>query len=403
MKSYRSLIYFVAAAVLVSAFGIAEADANTARRDSLDGNRLIEDRDDIFQYPQLAVNYANRIGFDYNGADGQGSALMLMGNERLAYGVALHRGDLLRNNLFPYDREGPFLSGFENPLGFQQPGNIIDFFISADLGGGLAGARLSLGRGATDTDPADGDPSSNSQTTFRIDGGYSLSGPLTLDAALNLHFASADEIAGGETQQEGSLFGLGLSTRGYADMGQPFDLGFIADVVFSNRSLTDVTQDPDLKSSNNFFGIQAGAGPVWDIEDEAVVAGYAVLGYQRDSEDPNVDEDAEGGGPQTVNSEVLLPGFQLGADVALNDWLSFRSGAHYLWSINNTAFETPDGDDNDGVSGADGFGWNAGLGAEFGNFRFDGSLQHGFLVNGPNFIGGQQGFLALASAEYEWE
>ncbi|MFP4599418.1 MAG: hypothetical protein ACLFVJ_14260, partial [Persicimonas sp.] len=213
MKSYRSLIYFVAAAVLVSAFGIAEADANTARRDSLDGNRLIEDRDDIFQYPQLTVNYANRIGFDYNGADNQGSALMLMGNEILAYGVALHRGDLLRNNLFPYDREGPFLSGFQNPLGFQQPGNIIDFFIGADVGGGLAGARLSLGRGATDQDPADGDPSSDSQTTVRLDGGYSLSGPLTLDTALNLSFATAEEVAAGETQQEGSMFGVGLSTR----------------------------------------------------------------------------------------------------------------------------------------------------------------------------------------------
>ena len=47
-----------------------------------------------------------------------------------------------------------------------------------------------------------------------------------------------------------------------------------------------------------------------------------------------------------------------------------------------------------------GFAWSAGFGVEIEHFTFDGSFQRGFLINGPNLIGGGSGFLTMASAEY---
>jgi hypothetical protein len=61
--------------------------------------------------------------------------------------------------------------------------------------------------------------------------------------------------------------------------------------------------------------------------------------------------------------------------------------------------------DDTGTSGTSGaFGWNAGLGVVIDDFRFDGSLQHGFVTGGPDFIGGTSpGFLAIASLSYNFD
>jgi hypothetical protein len=50
------------------------------------------------------------------------------------------------------------------------------------------------------------------------------------------------------------------------------------------------------------------------------------------------------------------------------------------------------------------FSWNAGLGVWIDQFRFDGSLQQGFVTGGPNFIGGTSGgFLAIATLSYSFD
>jgi hypothetical protein len=413
MKWSRSFANLAAVVVVLSLVGVAaEADANNARRDSLAGNRLILDRDDIFTYPQLAVNYANRIGFDYGAGQQEGTGLLLMGDERSAFGVAIHR-NYLRTELFPYDIGTAPLQDLTPAFGFQQPGTIVDLIAGFDVGGGLAGVRLSLGRGATSDTPADGDESSSSETLVNLEGGYSILGPLTLDTSLRVLFSTGEQVVAGDTTNEGTLFGIGLSGRGYTDIGQPWELGFLGDLVFSHHTNTTVIDgDDNVDSTTTGFWLQGGAGPVWEIEEQASIAGYGVLGFANIGSDPNANDDDVLG---SSVGQFILPGVHLGADISLTEWLSFRSGAQYMWSVNTTSQETDDGDDTESASGSQGdfsdpgdltspggFGWNAGFGLEVGDFNFDGSLQHGFLLNGPNFIGGGAGFMALASAEYGW-
>lgn len=412
MKSYRSLLHLAVAVVVLSLVGVQDAEA--ARRDSLSGNLLIEDRDDVFIWPQLVVNNTNLVGFEYGPAAGAGNAYMFWGSDTAAMGVAIHRGDLFNPNLFPYgsvpgnpgvgalgDVQGP-LAGV---VGVNS-GTIVDLFAGFDIGGGLAGGRLAIGNGGNSITPADEniDEQSASETFFLLQGGYSLTGPLTLDTALTINFATASQDVGDDSPIEASNFGLGLKARGYADLGQPFELGFLGDVFYNSASI-DRTPAPDgdtTTEDNSIFAIQGGAGPVWEVggeDNDTVIAGYGVLGYASTSNDPDTDNDPN----QTGTSSVILPGFNFAADIELTDWLFFRSGAQYLWTINGTSTETDDGDDETSTRAPGGFGWNAGMGVEVGNFRFDGSFSNNFLTQGPNFIGGGTGFLTMASAEYAWE
>lgn len=407
MKSFRNVIHVAIAVIVLSLAGIQTANATTARRNSLSGNRLIEDREDVFLYPQLAVNYANLVGFDYAPSPDpnnmQGDGLLIMGNERGAFGIALHRGDLFDNGLFPYANGNGALAGAQGPLAGQliPAGTIVDVFGGVDLGGGVLGARLALGNGSTSQEPAQGDASSTSQTFVLLQVGYSMAGPVVLDTSLKFGFATGSQEQGDNTPLDGSDIFLDLGARGYADIGQPFELGFLGGIAFNSQSLDTTVADTTTTSSNSSFGIEAGAGPVWEVggeDNDTTIAAYGVLGYRSSSSDPDTDNDNDA----TGNSAVILPGFNVAADIQVLDWLYFRSGAQYAWAINGTSQETPDGENTTSNHGA-GFGWNAGLGVEAGNFRFDGTLSNNFLLNGPNFIGGGTGFLTTASAQYTWE
>ncbi|QDG50358.1 hypothetical protein FIV42_06310 [Persicimonas caeni] len=416
MKSYRSLIHVAAAVVVLSLVGVQDAEA--ARRDSLSGNLLIEDRDDVFIWPQLTVNNTNLVGFDYGPAANAGNAYLFWGSDTAAMGVAVHRGDLLGNEIFPYggsasgnpglaalgDTTGPLAS----QLGVNS-GTVVDLFAGFDVGGGLAGGRLALGRGAQSTTPADpdADETSASETFVLLQGGYSMTGPMTIDTALSIAFSTGGQDVGDDTPLEGTAFGVGLKARGYADLGQPFELGFLGDVAYNSVSIdtTPIGGDETTTSGQSNFIIQGGAGPVWEVGGEdngTVIAGYGVLSYASASSDADVDDDDV---PASGTSQAILPGFNIASDIELTDWLYFRSGAQYLWVVDGTSQEVP-GEDNDNetsASGPGGFGWNAGIGIEAGNFRFDGSFSNNFLTQGPNFIGGGSGFLTMASAEYAWE
>jgi hypothetical protein len=394
--------------------GIQDADA--ARRASLSGNVLIEDRDDVYLWPQLAVNYSNLAAFEYGPAAAVGNGLLLWGSDTAAFGVAVHRGDLFDNHLFPYNGLNPSgaLGDLADPtvplagtIGVNS-GTIVDLMAGFDVGGGLAGARLSLGNGGVSNTPADPDAAETSSgiTFVKLQGGYSLSNPLTLDTSLSLTYAGGSQDAGDDTPLEGSNFGVGLKVRGYSELGGGLELGFLGDVIFNSTSV-DATPDPDgdtTTASESGFAIQAGAGPVWDLggaDFDTTVAGYGVLGFASTSTDQNTDEDDDASGA----SRLILPGFNLAADIQLLEWLYFRTGAQYLWVIDGTSQETPafDGEVETSTRAPGGFGWTAGFGLEKGNFRFDGTFAENFLTNGPNFIGGGNGFLTMASVEYAWQ
>ena len=72
------------------------------------------------------------------------------------------------------------------------------------------------------------------------------------------------------------------------------------------------------------------------------------------------------------------------------DWLDFRSGASYSYLI-----ATSEGQGKQTTTGrsVDSFGWNAGFGVLLEDLQINGTLSHGFVTGGPQFLGGYSGGL----------
>lgn len=400
MKSLRWLICLAALGGTVVA---STPDAEAARRSSLAGNRLILDKNDVLFFPQLSVNYTNLLSVDMGPGAASGAGLAVLGSETMAFGIGVHRGDIFDSPFFPHAVNHPQLGGPPNllgELGFPTPNTIIDLFAGMEIGPGLVGARLALGTGGGTFDPADRnlDISSESQTFFLANLGFSLTGDFRLDTGLNFVVDTGNIIANGDDIIAATNIQVALGGRGYMPMAQGVDLGFLADVNFSSTTIIGYEPAPGFDAVASEFGLVAGAGPVYDIAGMTTLAGYAVLGIRSGGQDPDLDGDDD----ESSFFVGILPGLQLAADIHLTDWLYFRTGMQYLFGVGSESEATPNGDDISSGTFSQ-FGWRAGLGLNLGNFSLDGAFTSGFLTSGPDFIGGQgPGLFTMVNAQYRF-
>lgn len=406
---------------------LPEADAS--RRASMAQNRLIQDRNDVYLYPQLGVNYANLIVFDY-GFSGQGeglltldsgdsgSGLLLLGDEMRAFGVGVSRGDLISSDFFPGELSHTNLGRGQNPLAmFEYPSayTAVDLFGALNLDTALAGARLAVGSGGNSTKNIENKSTGANQTFVNAVIGYSLLGDLEVDASVLLRFSTAKAQVNDVAIASGTDFLGGLSVRGYSALGETTKLGFLADLGFNNSSSTlladpDIAESVDITSRLQSFSVAAGAGPVYVIDERATIGTYAIVGYLRTGFDPDTRSAEEAQHDRESASTVVLPGVHVATDVKLLDWLYFRSGVQYTYQLHSYSEEV----DRSGIDGAvrddvvdsernDGFAWRAGIGLVFGSFTLDGTFQQGFLLNGPDFLSGAgAGLFSMVSMSYNF-
>lgn len=380
------------------------------RRTGMAGNFLIEDRDDIFTFPQLVLKYKNMVGFDFGGAQGTGNGVLTVGKGKTAFGILVNRTDagspMGAAPLTSIDHELGQTGGLGRIPNPGQYGNntgattIVDFLFGTKLGSKNLGFRFGLGHGGLsqpDSDSAEG------ETMLRLSGGITLPGSAMrgdLGFDIGLGFGSNQD-----NDNDGqSIFGLSIGANGrfYKKMTDNMDLGILGHIGFGTVSTTDADADDGASAIN--FNLLGGFGPVFKIGD-STVAGYGIVGFQMQSIDPST----EGEDDASSFSQITLPGFRIAFEHPIVEWLYFRAGTEYTWRITSGGNEASDGESAGGrgaiTNGAPSgtFGWNAGLGVKFGNFRFDGALSHGWLNNGPNFVSGAQGPLfVLSSATFTW-
>jgi hypothetical protein len=387
----------VALGVLAAVSSTAHAD----RRTGYAGNLLIEDKDDVFLFPHLTSTYRNLISLDYGGNEASGNALLTLGNADLAYGVALHRGNVL--NPYGFDRaRNTEILALENPTTLlgpeapQAPATMIDFMLSL----GNIGFRASIGRSLTSTRDGDGDATGSENTFLAGQFGWGNGGvrgeSSKFDVSGGLSLETGSAYAAGEDTGSGMNVGLTGLLRGYLPQDEQLDLGILARLDVNSLSAT-TEGDPAVDRSVFGLGLSGGVGPAFRFG-SAQVAAYATLRFQYTSTEPNSEFDDDESG--TLG--ILIPGLNVATEIPLNDWFVVRTGAQYDWNLSNTSGPGPD-DEGSGSQGGT-FGWNAGLGVIIDQFRFDGSLQHGFLLSGPNFIGGNTaGFFGIASVTYSFD
>jgi hypothetical protein len=393
---------------LIACSLLAVADtAQAGRRSGMAGSLLIEDKDDLFFFPQLLPQYRNLIALDYGGAASAGNAVLTLGDEDMAWGVALHRGDVMTPHVIS---ELAALNGPASLFGAPftaagPPATLVDFLFGTSMGGdSQLGLRIGLGHGSQYASLGNDDTGESEMFLMgEVGYGWGERGESTrvdLSGALTLDFGSA--VAGGMDDASGTHIGVSGLLRAFVPMEDTLDLGWLGNVAVASNSVTDQMAAMEPSDSTLAFTLGGGVGPAFRFGN-ASVAGYGIARFLYQSNDPNSEADDD------ANSAymIVIPGVHVAAEVPLNDWLYVRTGAEYAWNINGTSDDGggPDEDDDMGTSATAGaFGWNAGLGVVIDDFRFDGSLQHGFVTGGPDFIGGTgPGFFMIASLSYAFD
>jgi hypothetical protein len=407
---------------LFALFAVVAMPAEAARRTALSGNLLIPDRDDVFIYPQLAVDHLNEIWFDYGLGRTDGSGLMLFGSKTFVLGVAINRAatttsiggqglQLLRDNGTPggdsYEQTNLASTGSAfggapgmDPLAaaFARPETVVDVIMAFPVSGrNKLGFRLGIANGQTSSKPVDGDDEIHSETAVRLQGGLSLPGSsFAADLAVEIGFhTGSDTLVNGDPNDTGQVFVLQLKGRGFSRMSEKLDLGVLGEIGFASGSRVN---DPgDFTESVTALALVVGAGPTYKLG-KSTVNGHAVLGFGQNTHEPNSESDDD----IVTHTEVLLPGVRMSFETPIiEEYLWFRSGMEYIWVAHTRTNENNATASDRGSSPA--FGWNAGFGLVLGKFKFDGALNHGWLTQMPTAIGGGGQMLVMASAAYDWE
>jgi len=354
----KSLKISLFAALAVMVFTLP---AQSARRDGLNGNRLIEDYNDVFTFPQRAGNAMNTNKVRLNHMGGNATSATL--------GVKKGNGGW-----------GLGINALSQPGDPTVPGATATM-LEAVYSGGAWGVGLSLGKGEA-TQDGDG----NTAMSLGLAVGYDIKGTAETGLAIGFN-TSEDAMETAITDIQ-----LGLAARGYkGKLGWTFDFGF-------QTKTTAPKMGDEVKSGA--LSIEAGAGPVYKVNGgKGVVALHATVGFAQTTDG---DDSA---------SQITLPGMNLAFETALNDWIDFRAGAGYKF-VMSTA--TPDvGDESklnhaDGTIDASGFAaaptGAVGLSAHWGKLNFDLALNRDFLVNGPFLMtgAGTPGWASKATATYSF-
>lgn len=434
------LLGFVCLLILVNS-----AQAN--RRISLSHNQLLEDREDVFLFPQLALDYRNLLIVDLGGAAQEGRLLFLGGWDNLAVGLAAYNSALpppdnyvfanpIAGDIVSYETFRLYLGEVTPPpfpvstigsfWGDAQPFSVVDAIIALPMGDGLFGARLGLGTRADIEFFEDEDDDSGVTETFvTLEAGLSGTGEVRYDTSLNVTI-DIGEVQDYEIPQPFDPFNVlgtaidvdyatltliraSLSGRGYLPFADKVEIGVLGNVVFTNGSIELDFAGVNRETTANIMGVafMGGAGPVYRITENTTIGGYGLLGVVYATQDLNdtVDNDSL--------SDVIfyLPAVRVAADIGITNWFFVRAGLRYSFQLSMTSigeyFQ-----DEDNVLPARGetshrrdgsFGWSAGLGLKHAGFTLDGALQHALLTSGPDFIGGAApGMFIVVSAGYHW-
>ena len=160
-------------------------------------------------------------------------------------------------------------------------------------------------------------------------------------------------------------------------MGKGFDIGAVFGINSGNGwSINDTDPDAQVTSVWTRTNLTLGAGPRVQIDDGPLVAAYAVINYGASFYDPDNYEDSQD--DTTTTNDTIIPGFRMSAEYKVRPWLTTRAGMEYSFT-NDADYGFDGGNASDTMAYTADFGWNAGLGFNFGKLQIDATLNHGSL------------------------
>jgi len=400
----------IASALVLLSAGTAMAD----RRAALNGNQLIRDSDDVFQYPSLALDYRKRLEVEVGGDGSTGRALFLGGWDDLVLGMSAQQGSMpgMFTGPVPADllaRETAVLwtpaqvGGTGSPFGSvgfpgeETPFSMIDGFLAMPVGDMNLGLRATLGASSSSTTIMDAD-NGVSQTLIGLTGSLSGGTPTETrwDASLNFTVAMLSVANGGAGDESGLNLRVSGSTRLFIPYSDSVDIGVLGNIALFSGGTTFGMSPNEVSNSALGFGLLGGAGPVYRLEDGSTLAVYGLVGIATSGVDPNTDNSDDA----TNDLVLFFPAVRAAAEVAVTDWFFARAGLQYSFQNGTTTAESEAAGSATRRTGQ--LGWSAGMGVKSGRFTLDGSLQQAWLTQGPDFLGGDSALFGVVSVAYSW-
>jgi len=423
VETMRSRKILWGLACLAAATTLFADKAHADRRSGLGGNLLIQDPDDLFPFPQYALQHRNMIRLDYGSVESGnagGNGVLTLGDEKNAYGIALHRGDLMSPDVVGFNSELAWLGGVQDPFNSfgvaafpapaldlagtparaTLPSTVVDLFYARSLGRDTLGFRLGFGRGIQ-AQKVDSDVSKGSSTFIAAQVGYSRlpQQGFRLDMSGNVMAAFGKSKVADEDNTKGFDLRVGGLLRGYYPLSSLVDIGVIGNISVDNEHVKRPGLGGNPKSNDFGFGAMAGVGPAIHVE-RAQVAAYGGFTLGAGKNAPDTDNDDS----KVSRLSFAAPMVNIATEVQVLDWLFVRTAAQYTWQLDR--FKSTEDVSNDDLKervSAAPFTWSVGLGAMKNNFYFDGVFRNAFVTNGPQFIGGNNpGFMAMASMTYKF-
>ncbi|MEE2788078.1 MAG: hypothetical protein VX589_12115 [Myxococcota bacterium] len=380
---------------------------NGARRCSLNGNRLIEDHDDVFTFPQKAHSKynANLVRLDTDGDNAQGTFFSKTGSGG-AWGLAVSHAPVVQDAKFtpPIDRDNP-----DDPADPRNQSvnafQVLDLFYSG--GGSKAwGIRLNIANGLD----VDGSGQDKSNLNFGLSAGYSTTGNFAMDLGASIHYG------GFSIKDVGAVASVDFDAnfRGYIKkFAKKIDLGFLARLGYRTDTFVyDIPGTDEPTQAVGIFNLAAGAGPVYRLADSTVSL-YGILKIRGAT-------DAE---PKDQYLEVAIPEVNLAFETPINDWMWFRGGIGYNFILSGC---TPGDDDETCRSQAERGGeaisrranqWtdeeldaggatsSIGIAGKWDDLTLDVAVNKKWLTNGPYFATGKgtaDDWGSKAAVSYRW-
>jgi hypothetical protein len=371
----------------------------------LGGNLLIKDTDDIFFYPQRVSDYNRLVTYDFGPRSGSpatessfGSGGMIFGGESLVIGAFSHRSDFMSANRNAFANIGDAAgSGTGQAGGDIPPGgpfNWIDLILGWQGGDNPWGARLSIGRSQADPDTLKPDVKQD-VTSVDVVIGFTVN---DIDVAGEFSIASAeDKRANGDVidVQDASPLGFAVSARKTATAeSDDLQLGWLGMFSFESGGgdftpAVGQVETTDLSELAFVFG----AGPVYTPHERTSVAMYGTFAYVRDKVE-------EADGDIDTDTDYVIPGWHIAAEVELASWLQARAGLVSRFAIRNSNNEATNTPALDSQTTDLSFSWHTGVGIAFDDFMIDGYINPDAITAGTDVLGDSSALFGMVSASY---
>jgi len=385
---------------------VIAAPSDAARRSSLAGNLLIQDMDDVFFFPQNVASYNRTVTFDFGTNAGLGSAGMIFGNEQLTFGAFAHRGDFMGATGSAFTTRGDIDNigsdgSVSAPVG-PDVLNWVDVLLGWQLGENPWGVRLSVGHGSNDPNSPN---VSQGSTGINVVVGTKLA-QWNTDASVEFSYVTADDNTETATElstAESSPFSISAAARHLpAEEGDALGLGWLGAFGFNTGSadFTSTLVAPPMTVSTGSldfsgFAFVGGVGPVYRPSARTNVAMYGTFEFSRDETDT-------GATTTETNTNIVIPGWHIAAEVEVASWLQARAGIVSRYSLNTSKTEnTMPVSESEAKDVTLEYAWTSGVGIHFDNFRVDGYLDPSVLTNGTSVFGQNSNRLfGLVTASY---